>query len=85
MIVKVQVSKFDSEGGRRVLVYTRGRDIVFEGPVSDADVADLTEHLEVFRRQTGSSAGTIDRSFWQAELGADGKIAIDHPVASEEW
>lgn len=85
MIVKVQVSKYDSEGVRRVLVFDRPRDIVFEGPVSPEDVVELTDQLESFRRQTGSAMGSIDLSYWLAEVDSEGKIAIDHPVSLEDW
>jgi hypothetical protein len=30
MIVKVQISQFDSEGGKRMLIYNQDRDIMYE-------------------------------------------------------
>jgi hypothetical protein len=98
MIVKVQVSL--PEGGpiyiapspKRILIYDEAHAVVFEAPVTLGDIVALTDALEEARRRAGppdslaaTLIGTVERSFWQAELNEDEKIVLDHPVPDEEW
>jgi hypothetical protein len=48
MIVKVQISQFDSEGETRTLIYNKSRNIEYEGPATDEVIKLMRGNEKLF-------------------------------------
>lgn len=69
MIVKVQMSKFSSDGVKRCLIYTKDRAFKYEGGMND----DMVQTM----------AGR-DKAFFEASMGPEG-LEIADELPDQGW
>ena len=69
MIVKVQLSQFDSRGEKRLLVYNKSRTVQYEGEATPEIIAEMgDEQKKFFRAAVNHETGKIeiqDDAPWQ--------------------